>query len=118
MSVFSLPGVVHHHVHPGPLQQLLLRRTSSGHRHGLQDPPHHPVLRHTQWQTGEELMGGGRGLQTVDSAVGVTEDSVLVAKTFVSYMNSYIHTDGDFRLSSSHYPQFLEMENPHRTTRA
>lgn len=54
VPVLPVPGVVHHHVHPRPLQQLLLCRSPAGHRHGLQNPSHHPLLCHTQRQTGEE----------------------------------------------------------------
>lgn len=52
--VLPVPGVVHHHVHPRPLQQLLLRCPPAGHRHGLQDPTHHPLVRHAQRQAGED----------------------------------------------------------------
>lgn len=49
---FPLPGVVHGHVLARSLQQLLLRLSPAGHRHGRQNLAHHPVLRDTQWQAG------------------------------------------------------------------
>ena len=51
-SVLPLSDLVHRHVHLGTLQQLLLCRSSPGHRHGRQDPPHHSVLGHPQRETG------------------------------------------------------------------
>ncbi len=47
-----LPGLVHVNVSARTLQQLLLCRSSSGHRHGCQNPAHHPVLCYSQRQTG------------------------------------------------------------------
>lgn len=44
--------LVHDHVITRALQQLLLRLPPAGHRHGCQDSAHHPVLGHTQRQTG------------------------------------------------------------------
>ena len=51
-AVLPLPSVVYDHVYSRTLQQLLLRCPPIGHRHGVQDAPHHPVLCHTQRQTG------------------------------------------------------------------
>lgn len=58
LPVIPVSGMVHHNVHPGPLQQFLLCCPSAGHRHGLQDSPHDSLLCHTQRQTGEEQDAG------------------------------------------------------------
>lgn len=50
--VLSLPCLVHNHVSPGPLQQLLLRCSSAGYCNGLQDPEDYSVICHSQRQTG------------------------------------------------------------------
>lgn len=47
-----LPGLVHVNVSAWTLQQLLLCRSSFGHRHGCQNPADHSVLCYSQWQTG------------------------------------------------------------------
>lgn len=52
-AVLPLSLLVHGDVHAWPLQQLLLRLPSSGHRHGRQDLKDHPVFCHPQWQTGQ-----------------------------------------------------------------
>lgn len=51
-----LPGVVHGDVTARTLQQLLLRVSPAGHRHGREDTAHHPVLRHAQRQTGNTII--------------------------------------------------------------
>lgn len=53
--VFPVPGVVHHHVHTGTLQQFLFCRSLTRHCHGLQDPADHPLLSHPQRQTGYNI---------------------------------------------------------------
>lgn len=45
--------LVHHHVSAWALQQLLLRLPLAGYCNGREDSAHHPVLRHTQRQTGK-----------------------------------------------------------------
>lgn len=52
LAELPVPDLVHHHVHLRTLQQLLLCCAPAGHRHGLQDAAHHPLLRHSQRQTG------------------------------------------------------------------
>lgn len=58
-AVLPVSDLVHHHVHLRTLQQLLLRRPYAGHRHGLQDRPHHPVFRYPQWKAGASLSRQG-----------------------------------------------------------
>lgn len=52
LLVFPLPGVVHDHVSPWPLQQFFLCCSSPWHCNGIQDITNYPVFSDPQWQTG------------------------------------------------------------------